>query len=436
MKKLVSKLLLAILAVLVAFCGLIVACAMDPSFEKEVAAFAKSLNLHIEIKKPEDELEASANANSSQSEGSDAEAAANGEGPVALTDVASLGDITDAAAAVSSFTYTENKDKEYAEYLGEWNTSGIDRDSVSDIQEDPLVNEDVDEVDENGDQVTYYDNIDEMTGYSLPTRDVIRLEDQAQVQEELQEIGMGYNGNEYSFPAEFYPYYQMLNDKCKGLYRQIYANTLNMWPEFLPANVATPSEWNNALLSVVYDHPELFWLNTRLYTEYDFGGKVVKVRLYFYEAELGDIEAAKQNFAAAAEPVIIMAGALDTAAEKEQFIHDYLANKITYKENSLDQSAYSGIVGSETVCAGYSKAFQYLMQQVGIPAYFVVGWGGGLVSGGMHAWNIVNMDKKYVNVDVTWDDKDPLIYEFYNRPDSNFHRHKRMFNSCYLPACQ
>ena len=45
MKKLVSKLLLAILAVLVAFCGLIVACAMDPSFEKEVAAFANSLTI-------------------------------------------------------------------------------------------------------------------------------------------------------------------------------------------------------------------------------------------------------------------------------------------------------------------------------------------------------------------------------------------------------
>jgi hypothetical protein len=317
MKKIISKFLLAILAVLVAFCGLIVACAMDPSFEKEVAAFANSLNLHIEIKKPEEEeLEASANASSSQTGENNLESDASEEGPIALTDVASLGDITDAAAAVSSFTYSADKEKEYAEYLGDWSTSGIDKGVVDDLQEDPLVNEDIDEVDENGDQVTYYDNIDEMTGYSLPTRDVIKLEDQSQVQEALLDIGMGYNGNEYSFPADLYPYYQMLNDKCKGLYRQIYANTLNMWPEFLPANVATPSEWNNALLSVVYDHPELFWLNTRLYTEYDFGGKVVKVRLYFYDEELGDIEAAKKNFAAAAEPVVIMAGALETPAEK------------------------------------------------------------------------------------------------------------------------
>lgn len=433
MKKLISKFLFLILAIVVAFCGLIVACAMDPTIAKEVSAFAKSNNLHIEIKKSEEEELAAAAAASAEAESAQAE---DSEGPVAIADVASLGGISDAAAAVSSFTYSHDQEKEYAEYLGDWSTTGIDKDIVSKNQEDPLVNEDIDEVDENGDQVTYYDNIDEMTGYVLPERNVIKLEDQGQVQEALVDVGMGYNGNEYSFPAELYPYYQMLDSNCKSLYRQIYANALNMWPEFLPVNVATPSEWNNALLSVSFDHPELFWLNTRLYTEYDYAGKVVKVRIYFYDAELGDIEAAKQNFASAAEPVIIMANALEKNAEKEQFIHDYLANKLTYGENNLDQSAYSAIVGNETVCAGYSKAFQYLMQQVGIPTYFCVGWGGGLVSGGMHAWNIVHADKKYANVDVTWDDKDPTIYEFYNRPDNDFHRHKRMFNSQYLPACK
>jgi hypothetical protein len=434
MKKLVSKFLLLILAILVAFCGLIVACGLDPTIAKNVSDVANSLNLHIEIKKPEEEELAEASTNAA--EAGETEDTSSENSPIALTDVASLGDISDAAAAVSSFTYSEDKEKEYAEYLGEWSTSGINRDIINDNQEDPLVNEDIDEVDENGDQVTYYDNIDEMTGYTLPERNVIKLEDQTGVQEALVDVGMGYTGNDYSFSADYYPYYQMLTDNCKTLYRQIYANALNMWPEFLPACIATPSEWNNALLSVVYDHPELFWLNTRIYTEYDYGGKVVKVRLYFYDSELGDIDAAKQSFAAAVEPVVIMANALETTAEKEQFIHDYLANKLTYAHNDLDQSAYSAIVGNETVCAGYAKAFQYLMQQVGIPTYLCVGWGGGLVSGGMHAWNIVNVDKKYANVDVTWDDKDTIIYEFYNKPDNDFHRHTRMFNSQYLPACK
>ena len=226
----------------------------------------------------------------------------------------------------------------------------------------------------------------------------------------------------------------MLNDKCKALYRQIYANALNEWPEFLPVQVATPDEWNNALLSVSYDHPELFWLDTRIYTEYDYKGKVVKVRIYFYE-ELGDIAAAREIFNSYTENALSVARAMETVEDKERFVHDYLAERLTYKANDLDQSAYSALVQNETVCAGYAKGFQYLMQQLEIPTYFCVGWGGGLVSGGMHGWDIIKLEKQYANVDVTWDDKNPTIYEFYNRKDSDFHRHKRMFNSQYLPAC-
>ena len=62
MKKLISKFLFLILAIVVAFCGLIVACAMDPTIAKEVSAFAKSHNLHIEIKKSEEEELAAAAA--------------------------------------------------------------------------------------------------------------------------------------------------------------------------------------------------------------------------------------------------------------------------------------------------------------------------------------------------------------------------------------
>ena len=425
MKKILSKILLVILGIVIATCGVIVAYGKDAGFAKTVSDIANTLNLHIEIKKPEEEELAAAETKAKQ----EAEEALEPEAGEELVD---------AAATVSSFTYTETRDKKYAEYLGDWSTSGIDKEIVVLHKDDgdPMVNEDIDEVDKNGDQVTYYDNIDELVGYRLPVRDIVELADQAAVEEALHEIGMGYNGNEYSFPAEYYPYYHMLNDNCKKMYRQIYANALNMWDEFLPACVTTPSEWNNALLSVVYDHPELFWLNTRTYTEYDYQGKLVKVKIYFYEEELGDIERAKAEFNAYVDNVLSVARAMETNADKEQFIHDYLAERLTYKENSLDQSAYSGIVKNETVCAGYSKAFQYLMQQLEIPTYLCVGWGGGYVSGGMHAWNIVKDGKKYVNVDLTWDDRQPTIYEFYNRKDSDFHRHTRMFSSQYLPACK
>lgn len=428
MKKILSKILLFILGIVIVMCGIIIAYSTNADFARTVSDVANTLNLHIEIKKPEDEEALAAAAAASS-----AETTEEAKEPFVFMEVASA---SDAAAEVSSVTYTATKEKKYAEYLGDWSTSGIKKDIVGDNNADPLVNEDIDEVDENGDQVTYYDNIDDMTGLCVPDRDVVELADQAAVEAAMKDIGMGFNGNEYAFPSEYYPYYNMLDDNCKKMYRQIYANALNLKEEFLPACVTTPSEWNNALLSVVYDHPELFWLNTRLYTEYDYHGKVVKVKIYFYKEELGDIETAKETFNSYAEGALNVARAMSTNEEKEQFIHDYLAQRLTYGENSLDQSAYSAVVNNETVCAGYAKAFQYFMQQLEIPTYLCVGWGGGYVSGGMHAWNIIKTGKKYANVDVTWDDKEPTIYEFYNRPDSDFHRHTRMFNSQYLPACQ
>ena len=80
-------------------------------------------------------------------------------------------------------------------------------------------------------------------------------------------------------------------------------------------------------------------------------------------------------------------------------MHDTLAERITYDLSAeMSQSAYSALVNGRTVCAGYARAFQYIMQRLGIPCYYCTGY-----AGESHAWNIVGMEDGYYNVDVTWD---------------------------------
>ncbi len=68
------------------------------------------------------------------------------------------------------------------------------------------------------------------------------------------------------------------------------------------------------------------------------------------------------------------------------------------------QTAYSMIMLGKTVCAGYSKAFQMLMNASGVLTVGITGIAkvNGKKDG--HAWNKVRLAGIWYNVDVTWDD--------------------------------
>ena len=55
-------------------------------------------------------------------------------------------------------------------------------------------------------------------------------------------------------------------------------------------------------------------------------------------------------------------------------------------------------------CAGYSHAFQYAMELVGIPCAYIDGYTNGRKKTGAHAWNLVTLDGRRCWVDVTWGD--------------------------------
>ncbi len=82
--------------------------------------------------------------------------------------------------------------------------------------------------------------------------------------------------------------------------------------------------------------------------------------------------------------------------------HDYLTEITEYKmTDDLSFTAYSVFVRNEGVCQGYSYAFKYLMDYVGIECYCVSS------STLNHGWNIIKLDGEYYHVDVTTDDPVP-----------------------------
>jgi len=241
----------------------------------------------------------------------------------------------------------------------------------------------------------------------------------------------GDTGSGLDFDGELYPYYAMLSGDMQRLYSQIYANAQNLMDSFVPAVPVSVAQLKNVYEAVYNDHPELFWLDGGYSCKYLSNGACAEITLKYNDTE-NYLDDAKQDFQVYAKRILSGASGLGSNAEKELYIHDVLMEMVDYDSNaSLNQSAYSAIVHGWTVCAGYARAYQYLMQQLGIPCYYCTGY-----AGEDHAWNIVKLDDGYYNVDVTWDDTTPSTHDYFNKSDREFTpTHMRTGLSVYLPAC-
>ncbi len=256
----------------------------------------------------------------------------------------------------------------------------------------------------------------------------IEDEEAGQLQSQL---GPGSVGDGLVFDRACYPYYEMLDEAGKHLYRQIYANANDLIMAFAPIEEVTASKLRTVFSAVYNDHPELFWLETAYYGKYRRDGICVEIDLRMnYTAQ--NLESSKAMFNEKANEILAGAVSLSNSYEKEKYVHDALIDRITYNMGAeMNQSAYSALVNGQTVCAGYARAFQYLMQQLGIPCYYCTGY-----AGENHAWNIISLEDGYYNVDVTWDDTEGGNYDYFNKTDQDYAgTHVRQELSVYLPPC-
>lgn len=269
-----------------------------------------------------------------------------------------------------------------------------------------------------------------LMGYEPVTGQEEQVADE-EAQQLKETLETGPVGENLTFDTQMYPYYGMLNEEQKAMYRQIYANALERRQSFKPAITFQNSELKKVFEAVYNDHPELFWLETEYSCKYLQNGQCLEITLK-YNKTAENYQEAKQKFEARAQEIIAQTQQFSQMDDKEKVVHDELVESVSYQADAeMGQSAYSALVNGESVCAGYARAFQYIMQQLGVPSYYCTG-----KSGEEHAWNIIKLGGKYYNVDVTWDDTDPSTYDYYNKTDSEYAAtHVRTGLSVKLPAC-
>ena len=96
---------------------------------------------------------------------------------------------------------------------------------------------------------------------------------------------------------------------------------------------------------------------------------------------------------------VVAAVANENDYNKLKYFYEWIINWTIYQSNECDQDFTSVFLLKQSVCAGYSRTFQYLCKKAGIKCTYVPG-----DTDEPHAWNLVELNGKYYWVDVTWGD--------------------------------
>ncbi len=258
------------------------------------------------------------------------------------------------------------------------------------------------------------------------------LRQEMQKEEEEIQLDEGTHEEQVIYDKVFYPYYDMLNEQERILYAEICANAQAYNDTFEPQVELDHDSIHRVLEAVYYDHPEYFWMNTGYSYKYTEEDICVEITLEFNET-IENIEREKEEFYQSAGEILLRASELQTDYEKEKYVHDVLVEMVDYDVDAgMNQSAYSALVNHDSVCAGYARSFQYLLQQLGIPVYYVAG----ISQDSEHAWNMVLLEDGYYYVDVTWDDASGQTYMFFNlNEDEIVQSHEKRGMSASLPEC-
>ena len=193
-----------------------------------------------------------------------------------------------------------------------------------------------------------------------------------------------------------YYYFNQLTPEQQTIYNQLY-ETVEAMSESTTLNLEsgmTSEDISIIYRALRYDHPEIYWIQAYKYI-------VDGNNMYFYPTYLVNTEEKSlyDNQLEDWTDGIIKAVDKDWSDyEKELALYDFLVENTEYNLSApLNQSLIS-VVNGESVCLGYTKAFKYLCDKVGLECIVVEGIS---KEGVAHSWNKVKIGEDWYNVDAT-----------------------------------
>ncbi len=240
--------------------------------------------------------------------------------------------------------------------------------------------------------------------------------------------------------------YEHLSDEEKRLYEEVYG-VLRTFGSGRLLSTTDPDQLKKVFSCVMLDHPEIFYVTGYSLTKYTRNNVIEDIAFSGkYTMSREEAEAAAAEVESVALSCIFNAPS-DDEYEKVKYVYEWLIHRCDYVlDAENNQNILSVFLTTDTVCQGYAKAAQYLLNKMGV---FCILCEGEAMGREAHVWNIVRIDGEYYYLDVTWGDasytfneSDPeaptppeINYEYMNVPYTEIAGTHLIQETVTLPVC-
>lgn len=201
--------------------------------------------------------------------------------------------------------------------------------------------------------------------------------------------------------SELYYAYHHLDGEKQKIYLEV-LDALTGMKSGVPLSTLDKSVLDVVFACVMNDHPELFYTDGYQYTEYTIGGTVTGLTFSGkYSMTDAEAEQAKlmieQRLAECFQQVPLNEDEYSTV----RYLYEWLIDHTEYDRTAENnQNICSVFLQGRSVCQGYAKAMQYMLQKAGIQCVLVTGF----TNGERHGWDLVRVNGEYYYLDPTWGD--------------------------------
>ncbi len=251
------------------------------------------------------------------------------------------------------------------------------------------------------------------------------LRTQAPSTPSVETIESEYAGTVNELVAELIPNYPSryfltgMNEDCLWDFCALYEAALNFEPVVNFPRGVNSDTLISMLTALQYECPELIMLDFSTSISYNYNqsnSMVTSVNLRY--------QLSREDYAVKYAQCVDVITTLKNAtlgmseAEKEKVVYCFFVSNCSYDmEAEYASSAYGALVEHVAKCDGFSLAFKWVLEELGMKCICLRG---DPVQGDLgHAWNMVCLDGKYYSVDVTADiqseeNKREPLYVSYN----------------------